>query len=70
MNVASFRNVVGFGFTYGTPEWVAKLGYMRTFSIFAGVIALVALPLPLFFRYGKRLRISKRFTVKKASTSL
>lgn len=56
VNVSGFRNIVGFAFTYGMPDWVAERGYMGSFSIFTGSIALVALPLPLFYLYGKRLR--------------
>jgi len=56
--VAAFRNIVGFAITYGAPEWVAKKGYMGTFSIFAAVIVVAAVPLPFFILYGKRLRNS------------
>ena len=70
VNVASFRNLVAFGFLYGAPQWVALRGYMGVFSIFAGVIVLITLPLPLFLIYGKRLRLSSRYVYKVASTSL
>ncbi|KAL1900668.1 hypothetical protein Sste5346_002393 [Sporothrix stenoceras] len=61
VNVASFRNIIGFAFTYGIPDWVAARGYMVTFSIFAAVIAFLSLFLPVFFIYGKRLRKSTSF---------
>ena len=67
VNVSSFRNIVGFGFTYGMPDWVADRGYMGAFGIFAGVIALVSIPLPLFILYGKRIRQSTRFVAKEAN---
>lgn len=58
VNVSGFRNIVGFAFTYGIPDWVAQRGYMGAFGIFAGAIAVVAIPLPFFYKYGKRLRRS------------
>ncbi|KAL2829632.1 major facilitator superfamily domain-containing protein [Aspergillus pseudoustus] len=56
VNVSSFRNIIGFAFTYGIPDWVASLGYLRCFGIFAGIIGALMLPFPLFLVYGKKWR--------------
>ncbi|CAK7215967.1 hypothetical protein SBRCBS47491_002671 [Sporothrix bragantina] len=70
VNVASFRNIIAFGFTYGIPIWVAKDGYMTIFSIFAGLIAFLSLFLPVFFIFGKRLRKSTGFVNSSIGYSL
>ncbi|KAH8691287.1 major facilitator superfamily domain-containing protein [Talaromyces proteolyticus] len=56
VNVSSFRNIIGFAFTYGIPDWVAGIGYLKTYGIFAAIIALMMVPLPMFFLYGKSFR--------------
>ena len=54
------------------PDWVAARGYMGTFGIFAGVLTFLALFLPLFFIYGKRLRKARMFrrVAESVSTSM
>jgi hypothetical protein len=69
VNVASFRNIVAFGLTYGIPNWVVVRGYMATFGIFAGVTAFLTLFAPLFYVYGKRMRKATRFVEGSVSHS-
>ncbi|OBT64191.1 hypothetical protein VE03_06877 [Pseudogymnoascus sp. 23342-1-I1] len=56
VNVASFRNIIGFAFTFGVADWVQVRGYMGCFGIFAGCIAVLAIPLPFMWKYGKAMR--------------
>ncbi|KAK4033939.1 MFS general substrate transporter [Parachaetomium inaequale] len=72
VNIASFRNIIGFGFIYGMPGCVATRGYMGTFGTLAGVVAFLALFLPLFFKYGKTLREARMFrrVAESVSTSM
>ena len=68
--MASFRNIVGFAFLYGVSDWIAERGYMVAFAIFAGVIAFLALFLPFFMIYGKRMRKATSGITKSFSHSL
>lgn len=70
VNVAGFRNVIGFAFTYGATDWVQARGYMGCFGIYAGCIGLVCLPMPFIWIYGKKLRRRSGALTRKTTHSL
>lgn len=42
--------------SFDATTWVAELGFLRSFSIYAGALAIMTLGLPLVYIYGKRIR--------------
>ncbi|RDL33935.1 uncharacterized protein BP5553_08303 [Venustampulla echinocandica] len=70
VNVAGFRNVIGFAFTYGVTDWVQARGYMGCFGIYAGCIALLCVPMPFVWKFGKRLRRRAGMLTRKTSHSM
>lgn len=56
VNVSSFRLIIGFAMAFDATTWVEHIGFMKCFSIYAGVQALLTLGLPLVYFYGKRIR--------------
>ncbi|KAI9699573.1 MAG: hypothetical protein M1820_007071 [Bogoriella megaspora] len=56
VNVSSFRCIIGFAFAFKVSDWVQDRGYFGCFAIYAGVLALLALGLPIVYLTGKRIR--------------
>lgn len=56
VNVSSFRCIIGFAMSFKATTWVEDLGFLVSFSIYAGVLAFFSLMLPIFYFYGKRMR--------------
>jgi hypothetical protein len=69
VNVASFRNIIGFAFSFGVTDWIEARGYLGCFGIYAGVIAFLSLGIPFLMIFGKRIRKSTGGRVKKAGHS-
>ncbi|KAF4636494.1 hypothetical protein G7Y89_g1585 [Cudoniella acicularis] len=70
VNVAGFRNIIGFAFTYGVTDWVQARGYMGCFGIYAGAIGLLCLPMPFIWIHGKKLRRGSGVLTRKTTHSL
>lgn len=56
VNVASLRLVIGFAMSFDATTWVEQLGFLRSFAIYSGALAIASLGLPLVYIYGKRIR--------------
>jgi hypothetical protein len=56
--------MIGFAMSFRATTWVAELGFMRSFSIYAAVLGGIALLLPVMYLYGKRIRHWTAGTVK------
>ena len=52
VNIASFRCLIAFTFTFRISEWVADMGYLKTFSIYAGVMGGFILFIPIIYVFG------------------
>lgn len=42
--------------SFNATTWVEDLGFLRSFAIYAGALAIVSLGMPLVYFYGKRIR--------------
>ncbi|KAE9378580.1 MFS general substrate transporter [Stipitochalara longipes BDJ] len=69
VNVASFRNVLGFAFSFGVTDWIEARGYLGCFGIYAGCLALLSLGIPFLLIFGKRIRRSVGRLVKRMDHS-
>jgi hypothetical protein len=56
VNVSSFRCIIGFAMSFKATTWIEQLGFLVSFSIYAGVLAFFVCMLPIFYFYGKRFR--------------
>lgn len=56
VNVSSFRLIIGFALSFNATSWVEQLGFLQSFAVYSGALALLALGLPLVYIYGKRIR--------------
>ncbi|KAH6698477.1 major facilitator superfamily domain-containing protein [Leptodontidium sp. MPI-SDFR-AT-0119] len=54
--VGSYRNIIGFGISYGVDSFVAKAGYNGAFGTYAGIMGLLGLTSFYFYFGGKALR--------------
>ncbi|KAK2591820.1 hypothetical protein QQS21_010488 [Conoideocrella luteorostrata] len=56
VNIASFRCLIAFVLSFRVSEWVTELGYLKTFTIYAGVLGVFILFIPVVYIYGPRWR--------------
>lgn len=56
VNVSSLRIIIAFFLASRATVWVAEMGMLKTFSIYAEVMILLSLGIPLFYFFGKRMR--------------
>lgn len=56
VNVSSFRLIVGFALSFNATTWVEDLGFLESFGVYSGALAVVALGLPAVYIYGKQIR--------------
>jgi MFS family permease len=52
VNIASFRCLIAFLLTFRISEWVANMGYLKTFGIYAGVMGGFILFIPIIYVFG------------------
>ncbi|KAG5946486.1 hypothetical protein E4U53_006587 [Claviceps sorghi] len=52
VNIASFRCLIAFVLSFRVSEWVADLGYLKTFVIYAGILAIFMLFIPVIYVWG------------------
>ncbi|ATY65964.1 Major facilitator superfamily general substrate transporter [Cordyceps militaris] len=52
VNIASFRLMVAFVLSFRVSEWVAELGYMKTFVMYAGILGGFILFIPIIYKWG------------------
>ncbi|KAJ6784710.1 hypothetical protein PWT90_00453 [Aphanocladium album] len=60
VNIASFRLIVAFVLSFRVSEWVAELGYLKTFIMYAGILGAFILFIPVIYIWGPSWR--KRWT--------
>jgi hypothetical protein len=56
VNLSSFRCILGFVMAFRATTWVEDRGFLGSFSIYAGILAVLVLFIPLLFVFGKRIR--------------
>lgn len=59
VNIASFRCIIAFVLSFRVSEWVAELGYLKTFVMYAGILGAFILFIPVVYIWGGGWR--KRF---------
>lgn len=67
--MSSFRLIAGFLLSFKSADTILAFGYIKTFAIYSGVMALFSLMLPGIYKYGKRMRlwsVSKLVSADKA----
>lgn len=52
VNIASFRLIVAFVLSFRVSEWVAQLGYLKTFIMYAGILGAFILFIPIIYVWG------------------
>ncbi|KAG5961494.1 hypothetical protein E4U57_007532 [Claviceps arundinis] len=52
VNIASFRCLIAFALSFRVSEWVAELGYLKTFLIYAGILSVFILFVPVVYVWG------------------
>ncbi|KAM3514700.1 hypothetical protein MY11210_001671 [Beauveria gryllotalpidicola] len=52
VNIASFRLIVAFVLSFRVSEWVAALGYLKTFVMYAGILGAFILFIPIIYTWG------------------
>ncbi|KAJ0114740.1 hypothetical protein J7T55_004481 [Diaporthe amygdali] len=57
VTMSSFRLIAGFLISFKSADWILDIGFIKTFSIYSGIMLLFTLMLPLVFYYGKQMRL-------------
>ncbi|KAF2086260.1 major facilitator superfamily transporter [Saccharata proteae CBS 121410] len=52
VNIASFRCLIAFVLSFRVSEWISDLGYLKSFTIYAVLISVFALLLPVVYFFG------------------
>ncbi|TQV92986.1 MFS transporter [Cordyceps javanica] len=52
VNISSFRLMVAFVLSFRVSEWVAELGYLKTFVMYAGILGAFILFIPIIYKWG------------------
>ncbi|KAG4420730.1 hypothetical protein IFR04_006116 [Cadophora malorum] len=53
VNIGSFRSIIAFLIVFDVPEWIASMGYLRTFGIYMGLLGGFILFIPIIFMFGE-----------------
>lgn len=53
VNIASFRCLIAFILSFRVSEWVAELGYMKTFIMYASILGAFILLIPVVYIWGE-----------------
>lgn len=56
VNVSSLRIIISYFFTSKSTAWIAEKGFMNTFVIYAEVMIVTSLGVPLLYFFGRKLR--------------
>jgi len=67
VNVSSFRSIIGFAMSFNATTWIEQRGFLGSFSIYATVLGVLSLFLPVMYLYGKRIRQWTAGSVKTSS---
>ncbi|KAB5566134.1 major facilitator superfamily transporter [Coniochaeta sp. 2T2.1] len=57
VNVSSLRIIIAFFLSSEATTWVTQKGFLNTFAIYAEVMIVVSLGIPLLYFFGKRIRV-------------
>lgn len=52
VNIASFRCIFAFLLTFYVSDWVVSLGYLKSFMIYTGLIAVFMCFIPIIYIFG------------------
>lgn len=55
--MSSFRLIAGFLISFKSADMILSIGFLKTFGVYAGIMAVFSLMLPLVYKYGKRMRL-------------
>eukprot|EP00918_Siedleckia_nematoides_P099635 GHVU01217868.1.p1 GENE.GHVU01217868.1~~GHVU01217868.1.p1 ORF type:complete len:542 (+),score=24.96 GHVU01217868.1:136-1626(+) len=53
ISIGSIRSIVAFGLIFKVSDWIADMGYLRTFGIYIGLLGGFMLFIPIIFIYGE-----------------
>jgi MFS family permease len=56
VNISSFRYIIAFLLVFDVSEWIASIGYLRTFGIYIGLLGGFILFIPIVFVFGPNWR--------------
>lgn len=56
VNVSSLRIIIAFFLSSKSTLWIAERGFLNTFVIYAEVIIVVSLGIPLLYFFGRKMR--------------
>jgi MFS family permease len=56
VNVSSIRLIVGFAMSFNATSWIENMGFLKSFAIYSGALAVSCLGLPFVYIYGRRIR--------------
>lgn len=56
VNVSSLRIIIAFFLSSKSTSWIAERGFLNTFVIYAEVMIVVSLGVPLLYFFGRKLR--------------
>lgn len=57
VTMSSFRLIAGFLISFKSADMILSLGFLKTFGVYAAVMAIFSLMLPIVYKYGKRMRL-------------
>ncbi|CAN8099288.1 unnamed protein product [Discula destructiva] len=57
VTMSSFRLIAGFLISFKSADMILAIGFLKTFGIFAIIMTIFSLMLPLVYKYGKRMRL-------------
>lgn len=52
VNIGSFRSIIAFLLVFKVSDWIANMGYLRTFGIYMGLLGGFILFIPVIFVFG------------------
>lgn len=55
--MSSFRLIAGFLISFKSADMILSLGFLKTFGVYAAVMAVFSLMLPIVYKFGKRMRL-------------
>lgn len=57
VTMSSFRLIAGFLISFKSADMILAIGFLKTFGIYAAIMGLFSLMLPIVYKYGKRMRL-------------
>jgi hypothetical protein len=68
VNVSSLRIILAFFLSSKSTSWIAERGFLNTFVIYAEVMIVVSLGIPVLYFFGRKLRLLTAGRVQRATS--